>query len=186
MNASQTTGPRIEELMDAGDETDQPPSPGARPRRPGLTLEVHDETERLSEADLARFRSDLARAVAVAAPAGDHDVRVLIASDETMIDLHRRHSGDASTTDVLTFDLRAEPEGPLDVDLVVCLDEARRAASARPHNEVDELILYSLHGVLHCLGYNDHDEDAYRRMHAREDEILTAIGLGNLFRDNDA
>jgi probable rRNA maturation factor len=184
MNASQTTGPRIKELMDAGDETDQPPSPSRRATRDGLILEVHDQTQRLAEADRQRLRDHLARAIDIAAPAAAHDVRLLVVNDEKMTELHQRHSGDASTTDVLTFDLRDDPTGTLDVDLVLCLDEAARAAAHRPHDEVDELTLYALHGVLHCLGYDDHHEDAYRRMHAREDEILTAIGLGNLFKSD--
>lgn len=70
---------------------------------------------------------------------------------------------------------------PLDVDLLICVDEARRQSAARGHSIERELLLYILHGVLHCLGEDDHDPTDAARMHAREDEVLDAIGVGATF-----
>lgn len=109
------------------------------------------------------------------------EVRVRIVADPEMSDLHLRHTGIAGPTDVLTFDLRDLGLGPLDVDIVVCLDEAIRQAAARGHPPERELLLYALHGILHCLGHDDHDEARYARMHAAEDAVLTAIGVGPVF-----
>lgn len=67
------------------------------------------------------------------------------------------------------------------VDIVVCLDEAKRQASAAGHRVEQELLLYALHGVLHCVGYDDHDERAYELMHEVEDRVLEAIGVGATF-----
>jgi probable rRNA maturation factor len=106
---------------------------------------------------------------------------VLVVDDSRMIEFHRRHSGIASTTDVLTFELRQHPSDPIEVDLVICADEASRRAAELNHSIERELLLYCVHGLLHCLGYDDHDEPNWRRMHAREDEILAAIGVGATF-----
>jgi probable rRNA maturation factor len=95
--------------------------------------------------------------------------------------LHRRHTGVAGTTDVLTFDLREMGLGPLDVDIVVCLDEADRQAASRGHAVERELLLYVVHGLMHCLGHDDHEEAACARMHAAEDAVLTAIGVGPVY-----
>jgi probable rRNA maturation factor len=106
--------------------------------------------------------------------------------DAEMAVAHERYSGIPGTTDVLTFDLRepgesaAEP-AQMDVDLYVCVDEARRQAAGRGHAVERELLLYIVHGVLHCLGEDDHDDATYARMHAREDEVLQAIGVGRVF-----
>lgn len=108
-------------------------------------------------------------------------VNVLIVDDARMIHLHERHSGDASTTDVLTFDLREDPAGPVEADIIVCADEAARRAAEFKHSIERELLLYCVHGLLHCLGHDDHDDAGWRRMHAREDEVLTAIGVGATF-----
>jgi probable rRNA maturation factor len=68
--------------------------------------------------------------------------------------------------------------GALDADIILCLDEAQRAAARLGHEPERELLLYLIHGLLHCLGHDDHDEPAARRMHETEDRILTAIGVG--------
>ncbi|VAX42159.1 hypothetical protein MNBD_PLANCTO03-1432, partial [hydrothermal vent metagenome] len=67
---------------------------------------------------------------------------------------------------------------PLDVDLLLCVDEARRQAEARGFTIERELLLYLVHGVLHCLGYDDHTEADAARMHAEEDRLLEAAGVG--------
>lgn len=135
----------------------------------------------LVPADLARLHRDLAAALDHLAAAGE--VRIRLVNDTAMAEAHERYSGIAGTTDVLTFDLRdaADPAAPLDVDLLICVDEARRQAAARGHPLTHELLLYALHGVLHCLGHDDHDDAAYARMHTIEDEVLKAIGIGPVF-----
>ena len=109
------------------------------------------------------------------------EVRVRLVGDEEMVRVHERWSGVAGTTDVLTFDLADGPE--LDTDLYVCVDEARRQTDARSHALKHELLLYIVHGVLHCLGYDDRDESEAERMHRREDEVLAAIGVGRVYAE---
>jgi probable rRNA maturation factor len=96
---------------------------------------------------------------------------------------HLKYSGIAGTTDVLTFDLRDDSAAgdPLDVDLWICIDEARRNAADRGLPVERELLLYILHGMLHCLGHDDHDEAAHLAMHTEEDRVLMAIGVGATF-----
>lgn len=118
------------------------------------------------------------------------EVRVRVVDDAEMTRAHLKHLNLDSTTDVLTFDLadgRSSPRGdgvsgePLDVDVLVCVDEAARQAKSRGIAPERELLLYVVHAVLHCLGEDDHDDAAFARMHAREDEILCAIGVGATF-----
>ena len=47
-----------------------------------------------------------------------------------------------------------------------------------------QLLLYILHGLLHCAGFDDHDPAEHDRMHTEEDRILTAIGVGPVFRSS--
>ena len=53
----------------------------------------------------------------------------------------------------------------------------------RGHTVSDEVALYAIHGILHLLGYDDHDDADARRMHDRENEILTRIGIGAVYGD---
>ncbi|MGQ0628424.1 MAG: rRNA maturation RNase YbeY [Phycisphaerales bacterium] len=145
---------------------------------PITVVDLCDPQSWLSPADRAWFLTSL-RAVLESLRAGG-EVRVKIVADPEMADAHQRFSGVAGTTDVLTFDL-AEPDGPLDADLLLCADEARRQAAARGHPWTHELLLYAVHGILHCLGEDDHDESGHARMHAREDALLQAAGVGPVF-----
>ncbi len=69
----------------------------------------------------------------------------------------------------------------LDVDILVCADEAAREAGSYGHSVAQELLLYVLHGTLHCLGHDDHDEASHAAMHAAEDRVLAATGIGATF-----
>jgi probable rRNA maturation factor len=132
-----------------------------------------------SAIDLAWLRERVASIVPMLSVAIARLV-VAIVPDAEMTRLHRGHCGIDSTTDVLTFHQHAAG-APIDVDIAVCVDEARRQAIGRGHSVERELLLYIVHGLLHCADYDDHDEAGYRAMHAEEDRILTAIGVGPTF-----
>ena len=82
---------------------------------------------------------------------------------------------------MLTFDLRDDADADLEGDVALCVDEAARRAAERGHPVRDEVLLYAVHGLLHLLGEDDHTPADYARMHAREDALLTAIGVGPRF-----
>jgi probable rRNA maturation factor len=142
-------------------------------------VDLTDDTGLLSDA----IKADLTRLLTAAGRELDApgELRLRVVHDPVMTDLHQRHTNVPGTTDVLTFDLRPMGLGPVDADIVVCLDEARRQALTRGHAPERELLLYAVHGLLHCLGHDDHDDDAYQHMHAAEDRLLTALGVGPVF-----
>ncbi len=110
------------------------------------------------------------------------EVRVELVDDPAMSIAHQKWLDDSRTTDVLTFDLRESPDDPeLDTDLMICVDEARRQSDSRGLPLEHELLLYFTHGLLHCLGHDDHDEADSQAMHQREDELLAAIGLPAIY-----
>lgn len=100
---------------------------------------------------------------------------VQLVNDGVMSQLHARHMNDPTTTDVLTF-----ADGN-EVDVAVCVDEARRRAAELGHDLSRELLLYSLHGLLHAVGFDDREPADFERMHAEEDRLLTAIGIAATF-----
>ena len=111
-------------------------------------------------------------------------ISLVLVDDAEMGDLHKQYKNVRGTTDVLTFDLRDDPADatqPVEGDIVLCLDEAARQARTRGHDTRTELLLYALHGLLHLLGFDDTTPRAFRKMHAKEDELLRAAGFGNVF-----
>ncbi len=178
------------------DEKPEPPAEDDSPGRPRtaapaactLQADLLDPRALLSRAEGERLRGlllSLQNRLAIEGLLGE--IRAEVIGDDRMSLLHERHKGTPGTTDVLTFDLSGDPR-VLDVDMYVCIDEARRQAEARGHGPAEELMLYIVHGVLHCTGYDDHEESGAFgsvAMHRREDEILTAIGAGAVFASRE-
>lgn len=113
---------------------------------------------------------------------------ITIVGDKAMGELHGRTMGDSSTTDVLTFDLREPAEMKrtregvrVELDTVLCADEAGRRAKEMGHSLQEELLLYAVHSLLHVQGYDDLTERGAKRMHRREDEVLVALGVGPVY-----
>jgi probable rRNA maturation factor len=106
-----------------------------------------------------------------------------LVGDRRMAELHERFLGVPGPTDVLTFPLDADKRGRVTAgEVVVCVAEARRRARAGRIGVERELLLYALHGMLHLCGYDDTTPDAYETMHRTEDQILTRLGVGPVFR----
>jgi probable rRNA maturation factor len=129
--------------------------------------------------DLGWLRTQLERAAELL-PRPVSRVTIAILPDARMRELHRRHMGIDSGTDVLTF-AASERSESIDADLAIGVDEAARQAAERGHAVERELLLYALHGLLHCCGHDDHDPDDFNRMHALEDRILGELGIGATF-----
>ncbi|MAC20925.1 MAG: rRNA maturation RNase YbeY [Phycisphaerae bacterium] len=107
-------------------------------------------------------------------------VSIRVVGDVEMDAAHRRWCDVPGTTDVLTFESRED--GDLEIDLLLCLDEANRRAMEYGHGVERELLLYAVHGVLHCLGHDDCEEEDRARMHREEDRLLAAVGVGAVYR----
>ena len=114
------------------------------------------------------------------------EIRIRIVDDDAMAAAHERFSGLPGTTDVLTFDLRESPADPLDVDILICIDEPRRQADRRGHRPEQQLRLDIVHGLLHCLGHDDHVPRAAAAMHAEEDRLLESAGIGATYSRPEA
>lgn len=120
--------------------------------------------------DAAWIRTNLDRLLPLCAPKLQR-FTVKFVDDAEMTRLHGQFLGDPTTTDVMTF-----VDG-LEVDLAVCVPEARRRAGELGHSVREELLLYGLHGLLHAAGFDDRTPEEFTRIHAEEDRLLAAIGL---------
>ncbi len=122
----------------------------------------------------------VARHVVAAERFAEGELSIVIVGAKTMARLHDEYMGDPTPTDVLTFDLgTSRQRRRLEGEIVVCADVAAEHSGRRGVRK--ELALYVSHGVLHLAGYDDHAPEGYRRMHAREDELLEQLGLGRPF-----
>ena len=129
---------------------------------------------RILEADLRRLA-----ALAAARARRDLQLSVAVVDDAAMQTVNRESLGHDYPTDVLCFPMEQAPV--LVGELLLSADTARREAAARGHPAYHELLLYAVHGVLHLLGYDDHDPGARRRMRRAERTALAALGIPPVF-----
>ena len=111
------------------------------------------------------------------------EMSVALVDDKRMSELHEQFMGVAGPTDVLTFPLETDKRRRVTAgEVVVCVPEARRAAKKVGTDARREVLLYALHGMLHLCGFDDRTDRDFERMHAKEDEILTRLGVGRVFQ----
>jgi rRNA maturation RNase YbeY len=60
-------------------------------------------------------------------------------------------------------------------DVVISYDTAAMQASDYGHSPAAEVDVLLVHGLLHLLGYDDHDPAERERMHGRQDALLAAF-----------
>lgn len=89
--------------------------------------------------------------------------------------LNRKFLGLDMPTDVIAFDLRPQPKGPLAGDIAVSTDTACANARVFKTDPLREMYLYVIHGVLHLLGWQDNTLRARARMQKQADTILEKI-----------
>jgi len=110
------------------------------------------------------------------------ELSVVFIGDRRMSELHQQFMNLPTPTDVLTFPMDEDSQRrPLTGEVYVCIPEARRQARLRNVPVEHEVLLYSLHGMLHLCGFDDRTDTEYRKMHRKEDHILTQLGIGSVF-----
>ena len=96
-----------------------------------------------------------------------------IVDDREIQRLNARYLGTRRSTDVLAFDLSTPGPSRLLGEVVISADTAVRQAAALGVAVALELDLLLVHGLLHLVGYDDHDPAGARRMHERARRILS-------------
>ncbi len=118
-------------------------------------------------------------------------VELAVFGDKDMARLHKEYLGRRKVTDVICFDLAqgspAELAGPSGFNACLALggEVARKQARINKTSINKELALYTVHGLLHLLGYDDAKAPDARKMHRREDELLEQLGIGAVFNTKD-
>lgn len=144
-----------------------------------IEIEISDRAAAWADPEqLAKTVRHTLKELGVAAAA----VSVAIVGHDEISQLKKQYFGRLESTDVISFDLRDEPEASkLDCEIVVNAQQARQEAQARKGNRQAELNLYVVHGLLHQLGYDDHNDTEAQLMHQKEDELLEKLGFGKVF-----
>lgn len=121
-------------------------------------------------------------------PNASFTINVTITDNATLKQLNYQYRGINAPTDVLSFEHTTDPDFPVVDptmaqylgDIVIAYPVALTQAQAARHTLLDEIILLTIHGTLHLLGYN-HDTMTHKKeMWAVQRQILNELGLAHV------
>lgn len=151
-----------------------------------LTIDFMDETETLQESDL-QFVEKVLQHAAEEEEIGEAEVSVSFVGNEKIQDINRDYRGKDQPTDVISFAMEEEGEGEVPIqgldqprmlgDIIISLDRTKEQAADYGHSFERELGFLAVHGFLHLLGYDHMDEQEEKKMFAKQDAILTRLGI---------
>ena len=105
----------------------------------------------------------------------DHDVTLIIDSDETLRKLNLMYAGNDHTTDVLSFSAGFfDPDSGHDYlgDIVISYDRAQEQASENHISLFAELQTLTVHGTLHLCGFDHADKVSKKKMFDLQNTII--------------
>jgi len=129
-------------------------------------------------------RDAIAQAVRVTALSRgftDGEIGVRVTDDKTIHEINRLHLSHDYPTDVISFEYQCDLPH-IDGELVVSMDTADRRASELGWKTSNELLLYTVHGVLHLTRLDDQAPEDRREMRKAEAAILTQLGIAEIVR----
>jgi len=153
-------------------------------------IDIQIDDDFLEFVDDARVQAVARSALQVCLPAEDIGVSVVITTADAVHRLNRRYRGVDAPTDVLSFPAiapeQADPfvpageSAPWLGDIVIAFPVAQAQALAAGHSPAEEILLLTIHGVLHLAGY-DHDTPAQKgAMWPLQTRLLAQHGLSHV------
>ncbi len=107
----------------------------------------------------------------------DHEeAAVYFVSVKEICKLHEDFFDDPKQTDCISFPLNDKDLG----EIFVCAKTALEYAEKRNLPPYEELSLYVIHGILHCLGFDDLEPAARRVMRKKEKRCMDFIRTQDL------
>jgi rRNA maturation RNase YbeY len=102
-------------------------------------------------------------------------INIIFCSDNYILDVNQQYLQHDYFTDIITFDYC---EGDrLSGDLFISVDTVRENSVEYGTDFDDELNRVIVHGVLHLIGYDDHNDSDIAEMRKKEDYYLSLRDL---------
>ncbi|MDI2097937.1 rRNA maturation RNase YbeY [Ruicaihuangia caeni] len=115
----------------------------------------------------------------------DAEVAIVLVDEGAMEQLHVQWMDEPGPTDVLSFPMDELRPGTEDMvtppgllgDIVVCPQVAKAQAEAAGHSMLDEMLMLTVHGLLHLLGFDHAEPDEEKEMFGLQRDLLVGFAL---------
>jgi probable rRNA maturation factor len=102
-------------------------------------------------------------------------ISVAIVDDEEIHQVNRQYLQHDYPTDVISFDLTEPDSEQLEGEIIVSWQTATRVAKENGWHAHQELLLYTIHGMLHIVGLDDRTPKQTQEMREQERHYMLAI-----------
>ena len=119
---------------------------------------------------------------------GDFDIGVFFTTNATIKKYNNQYRKKNKATDILSFPFHTElkaGEKPQILstedknlgDIIISLEYAKKDATCEKRSLEQRLDVLLAHGICHLLGYDHKENDDYKKMHIKENELLSHLDL---------
>lgn len=102
-------------------------------------------------------------------------ISVAIVDDEEIHQVNREYLNHDYPTDVISFDLTEPDSEQLEGEIIVSWETAARVADENGWPASQEMLLYTIHGMLHIVGLDDGTPKQSQEMRGQERHYMLAI-----------
>lgn len=143
-----------------------------------MSVEVLNETEYpIDGVEFQEIADYVLRAMHVSPAA---EMSVIFVEPDAIAALHERWLDLEGPTDVMSFPIDELRPGAADApteagvlgDVVICPQVAQTQAANAGHSTTEEMLLLTVHGILHLLGYDHAEKDEEKEMFALQRKLL--------------
>ena len=101
-----------------------------------------------------------------------YEINYIFCSDDYLLGLNREYLGHDYYTDILTFPYEVPLEKTLFSDIYISVDRVKANADEFHSSFEDELHRVMIHGILHLMGFDDHNDEDRKKMRDEESKAL--------------
>ena len=99
------------------------------------------------------------------------DISIIFCSDNYILDVNQKYLQHDYFTDIITFDYCEGDK--ISGDFFISVDSVKENAIEYGTDFKEELNRVIVHGILHLIGYDDHNDDDIRQMRSKENYYLS-------------
>lgn len=104
------------------------------------------------------------------------EISIAVVGDSEMHEMNNQYLSHDYPTDVLSFPLEATDRF-LAGEIIVSSETAMKESAEHGLADLDELLLYVVHGTLHLVGYDDKDPGHRKVMREKETVYMRKFGV---------